>query len=87
MSAVAVEIRPPLWRRLLGFNALTAIVLGVLSQAIALYGAFQHMRGRPVRLAQSSQQIGRGLTQVGRGLFGVAGRFGVLDQRRRDHYR
>ena len=30
MSAVAVEIRPPLWRRLLGFNALTAIVLGIV---------------------------------------------------------
>ena len=29
MSAVAVEIRPPLWRRLFGFNALTAIVLGI----------------------------------------------------------
>ena len=30
VSAVAVEIRPPLWRRLLGFNALSAIVLGIL---------------------------------------------------------
>jgi hypothetical protein len=30
-----------------------AIVLGTLSQAIVLYGAFQVMRGRPVNLAES----------------------------------
>ena len=29
MSAAAVEIRPPVWRRLFGFNALTAVLLGV----------------------------------------------------------
>ena len=29
-----------------------ALVLGTLSQAIVLYGAFQAMRGRPVNLAQ-----------------------------------
>ena len=29
MSATAVEVRPPLWRRLIGFNALTGVVLGV----------------------------------------------------------
>ena len=29
VSAVAVEVRPPLWRRLIGFNALTAVVLGI----------------------------------------------------------
>jgi hypothetical protein len=34
-----------------GFTLFVTIVLGVLSQAIVLYGAFQDMRGRPVRLA------------------------------------
>src|SRR5260221_12758141 len=29
MSAAAVTVRPPLWRRLVGFNLLTACVLGV----------------------------------------------------------
>ncbi len=29
MSAVAIETTPPLWRRLIGFNLLTAVVLGV----------------------------------------------------------
>ncbi len=29
MSATAVSVRPPLWRRLVGFNLLTACVLGV----------------------------------------------------------
>jgi hypothetical protein len=33
------------------FTLFLTIVLGVLSQAIVLYGAFQDMRGRPVRLA------------------------------------
>jgi hypothetical protein len=33
------------------FIVVLTIVLGLLSQAIVLYGAFQDMRGRPVRLA------------------------------------
>lgn len=33
------------------FTLLLTIVLGVLSQAIVIYGAFQDMRGRPVTLA------------------------------------
>ena len=28
MSTIAVEARPPLWRKLVGFNLLTGIVLG-----------------------------------------------------------
>jgi hypothetical protein len=34
-----------------GFTLLLTILVGVLSQAIVLYGVFQDMRGRPVRLA------------------------------------
>ena len=30
MSSMAVEVRPPLWRRLVGFNLLTGIVLGIV---------------------------------------------------------
>src|ERR1700736_1452720 len=33
------------------FGALLMIVLGTISQAIVLYGAFQVMRGRPLDLA------------------------------------
>jgi cytochrome c oxidase subunit I len=29
VSTMAVEVRPPVWRRLIGFNALTGVVLGV----------------------------------------------------------
>ena len=29
MTTTAVEIRPPVWRRLIGFNALTGVILGV----------------------------------------------------------
>jgi hypothetical protein len=36
-------------------GALLMIVLGTLSQAIVLYGAFQVMRGRPVDLAESAR--------------------------------
>jgi uncharacterized membrane protein len=42
----------------LGFTlvgALLMIVLGTLSQAIVLYGAFQVMRGRPIDLAESAR--------------------------------
>ena len=28
MSAMAVDVRPPVWRRLVGFNLLTGVVLG-----------------------------------------------------------
>jgi uncharacterized membrane protein len=37
------------------FVSLVMIVLGTLSQAIVLYGAFQVMRGRPVDLAESAK--------------------------------
>src|SRR5580704_8867621 len=37
------------------FAGLLMIVLGTLSQAIVLYGAFQVMRGRPVDLAESAK--------------------------------
>jgi hypothetical protein len=40
---------------LLGLGLLLMMVLSVLSQAVVLYGAFQDMRGRPVRLAESLQ--------------------------------
>jgi hypothetical protein len=36
-------------------GALLMIVLGTLSQAIVLYGAFQVMRGRPIDLAESAR--------------------------------
>jgi cytochrome c oxidase subunit 1 len=29
VSTIAVEVRPPVWRRLIGFNALTGVILGV----------------------------------------------------------
>src|SRR6059036_2239885 len=37
------------------FFALLMIVLGTLSQALVLYGAFQVMRGRPVDLGESAR--------------------------------
>jgi uncharacterized membrane protein len=37
------------------FVFVLAVVLGTLSQAIVLYGAFQVMRGRPIDLAQSAR--------------------------------
>jgi hypothetical protein len=37
------------------FAVLLLIVLGTLSQAIVLYGAFQVMRGRPIDLAESAR--------------------------------
>jgi hypothetical protein len=37
------------------FGTLLMIVLGTLSQAIVLYGAFQVMRGRPIDLAESAR--------------------------------
>jgi hypothetical protein len=37
------------------FTLFLTIVLGILSQAIVLYGAFQDMRGRPVRLADCAK--------------------------------
>jgi MFS family permease len=40
---------------LLGLGIVLMMVLSVLSQAIVLYGAFQDMRGRPVRLVESLQ--------------------------------
>jgi MFS family permease len=40
---------------LLGLGLLLMMVLSVLSQAVVLYGAFQDMRGRPVRLVESFQ--------------------------------
>jgi hypothetical protein len=42
------------WQPML-LGVFLAIVLGVLSQAIVLYGAFQDMRGRPVNLLESFQ--------------------------------
>ena len=39
MTAVAVPVRPPLWRRLIGFNLLTAIVLGVGGWYVGWFGA------------------------------------------------
>jgi cytochrome c oxidase subunit 1 len=29
VSTMAVEVRPPMWRRLIGFNALTGVILGI----------------------------------------------------------
>jgi hypothetical protein len=40
---------------LLGLGLLLTMVLSVLSQAVVLYGAFQDMRDRPVRLVESLQ--------------------------------
>jgi cytochrome c oxidase subunit 1 len=39
MTAVAVPVRPPLWRRLIGFNLLTAIILGVGGWYVGWFGA------------------------------------------------
>jgi cytochrome c oxidase subunit 1 len=39
MSAAAVAVRPPLWRRLIGFNLLTACVLGVGGWYVGWFGA------------------------------------------------
>jgi cytochrome c oxidase subunit 1 len=47
VSAVAVEVRPPLWRRLLGFNALTAIVLGILGYYLGWFIG-HHIHGASV---------------------------------------
>jgi MFS family permease len=40
---------------MLGLGLVLTIVLNVLCQAIVLYGAFQDMRGRPVKLLESLQ--------------------------------
>src|SRR5215211_5785978 len=40
---------------LFGVGILLLMVFSVLSQAVVLYGAFQDMRGRPVRLTESLQ--------------------------------
>ena len=37
MSTAAVDVRPPLWRRLIGFNLLTGIVLGVAGWYVGWY--------------------------------------------------
>src|ERR1700730_16803049 len=47
VSAVAVEVRPPVWRRLLGFNALTAIVLGILGYYLGWFIG-HHIHGASV---------------------------------------
>jgi cytochrome c oxidase subunit 1 len=39
MTAVAAPVRPPLWRRLIGFNLLTAIILGVAGWYAGWFGA------------------------------------------------
>ena len=39
MTAVAAPVQPPLWRRLIGFNLLTAIVLGVGGWYAGWFGA------------------------------------------------
>jgi cytochrome c oxidase subunit 1 len=39
MTTAAVPMRPPLWRRLLGFNLLTGIVLGVGGWYVGWFGA------------------------------------------------
>jgi hypothetical protein len=39
--------------RLEGFGTFLGLLLGMLSQAVVLYGAFQDMRGKPVSLLQS----------------------------------
>ncbi|HKU56449.1 MAG TPA: cbb3-type cytochrome c oxidase subunit I [Gaiellaceae bacterium] len=39
MSAIAVDARPPVWRRLVGFNLLTGIVLGIGGWYVGWFGA------------------------------------------------
>jgi cytochrome c oxidase subunit 1 len=39
MTTMAVAIRPPVWRRLVGFNLLTALVLGVAGWYVGWFGA------------------------------------------------
>ena len=39
MSTIAVEMRPPLWRRLVGFNLLTGVILGIGGWYVGWYGA------------------------------------------------
>ncbi len=39
MSAIAVDVRPPVWRRLVGFNLLTAVILGIGGWYAGWFGA------------------------------------------------
>jgi cytochrome c oxidase subunit 1 len=39
MSAIAVDARPPVWRRLVGFNLLTGIILGIGGWYVGWFGA------------------------------------------------
>jgi cytochrome c oxidase subunit 1 len=39
MSAMAVDVRPPVWRQLVGFNLLTAVILGVGGWYVGWFGA------------------------------------------------
>jgi cytochrome c oxidase subunit I len=39
MSTIAVDTRPPLWRRLVGFNLLTALVLGIVGWYVGWFAA------------------------------------------------
>ncbi|HET8557537.1 MAG TPA: cbb3-type cytochrome c oxidase subunit I [Gaiellaceae bacterium] len=39
MSAMAVEMRPPVWRRLVGFNLLTGVILGIGGWYVGWFGA------------------------------------------------
>ncbi len=46
MSSMAVEVRPPLWRRLVGFNLLTGIVLGIVGWYAGWYARARDRRRR-----------------------------------------
>jgi cytochrome c oxidase subunit I len=47
VSTTAVEIRPPVWRRLIGFNALTGVILGIVGY---YFGWFlgHHITGKSI---------------------------------------
>ena len=47
MSATAVEIRPPVWRRLIGFNAITGVILGIIGYYLGWFLG-HHITGKSI---------------------------------------
>ena len=79
MSSMAVEVRAPLWRRLVGFNLLTGIVLGIVGWyagwylAHAIHALPQFLVVRPERHGEIVQlelhrrhRLPHGIVQIAR---------------------
>jgi cytochrome c oxidase subunit 1 len=47
VSATAVEIRPPVWRRLIGFNAITGVILGIIGYYLGWFLG-HHITGKSI---------------------------------------